>query len=688
MPGGDLAPMLEARSVAVVGASEKPGTPGEQMVLQLVRGGFSGPVYPVNPGYQTVQGLDCYPSLAELTDRVDLVLLGVRDAALEEQLGAAVDVGARAAVIFGSAHEDPRPGTPPLTERLAAIAGEAGMAICGANCMGFLNLEHRLRALAFHEREDLQPGPIAMVSHSGSAFSALLHNQRGLRFNLAVSAGQELTTTMADYLAYAVERPSTRVAALFLETMRDPEAFRAALRQAELRDVPVVALKVGRERSARELVRAHSGALAGEDAAYEALFDAHGVIRVRTLDEMADVVELLATGRRAGPGGLASVHDSGGERAHLIDIAAEEGVRLAAISRATRGALEELLDPGLPAVNPLDAWGTGKDYERVFADCMRALLSDADTAALAFAVDLGGEDLEPGYTRVAMDVHPETDKPFAVLSNLRSAVDQVRATELREAGIPVLEGTATGLAAFRALFDFRDQRDLTPVEPPRGVSDEVRDRWRARLEDGRPWSELEGLRLVADYGIPAVRAERATAEAVSTAQRIGWPVALKGTGAAHKTEAGGVTLGLRSPDELEDAYRAVASRLGPEVVVAAMAPPGVELALGMVRDPQFGPLVMVAAGGELIEAFRDRRMGLPPLDRARAARLLDRLAVRPLLDGARGRPPADIEAAVDAIVRLSALATDVGDLIEELDVNPLICGPDGCVAVDALVVPG
>jgi acetate---CoA ligase (ADP-forming) len=287
-------------------------------------------------------------------------------------------------------------------------------------------------------------------------------------------------------------------------------------------------------------------------------------------------------------------------------------------------------------------------------------------------------------------VHPETDKPFAVLSNLRSAVDQVRATELREAGIPVLEGTATGLAAFRALFDFRDQRDLTPVEPPRGVSDEVRDRWRARLEDGRPWSELEGLRLVADYGIPAVRAERATstAEAVSTAQRIGWPVALKGTGAAHKTEAGGVTLGLRSPDELEDAYRAVASRLGPEVVVAAMAPPGVELALGMVRDPQFGPLVMVAAGGELIEAFRDRRMGLPPLDRARAARLLDRLAVRPLLDGARGRPPADIEAAVDAIVRLSALATDVGDLIEELDVNPLICGPDGCVAVDALVVPG
>jgi acyl-CoA synthetase (NDP forming) len=682
--------MLEARSVAVVGASERPGTPGEQMVLQLVRGGFTGPVYPVNPGYERVQGLACYPTLAELPDRVDLVLLGVRDDLLEEQLDAAVEAGARAAVIFGSAHEDPRPDVAPLPERLAAMARGAGMAICGANCMGFLNLEGGLRALAFHEREDLKPGSIAMISHSGSAFSALLHNQRGLRFNVAVSAGQELTATVADFLAYAVDLPSTRVAALFLETVRDPAGFRAALRQAEDREVPVVALKVGREAPARELVRAHSGALAGEDAAHEAVFEAHGVIRVRTLDEMADALELLAAGRQAGNGGLASIHDSGGERAHLIDVAAEQGVRLASISEGTRGRLEELLDPGLPAVNPLDAWGTGKDYERVFAECMRALLGDPDTAALAFAIDLSGEDLEPGYTRLAMEVRAEADKPFAVLSNLRSAVDNSRAGELRDAGIPVLEGTATGLSAFRALFDLRDHRELPPVVQPSGVPDEVRERWRARLRERQPWTELDGLRLIADYGIPVVRAQRATsaAEAVAAAQAVGWPVAMKASGVAHRTEVGGVRLGLASPDEVEDAYREVASRLGPEVTVAAMAPPGVELALGMVRDEQFGPLVMVAAGGELIEVLGDRRMALPPLDKARARRMLDRLAVRPFLDGVRGRPAADVDAVVRAMVRLSALALDLGDLIAELDVNPLICGPEGCVAVDALVVPG
>jgi acetate---CoA ligase (ADP-forming) len=644
----------------------------------------------VNPGYETVQGLACYPSLGELPDQVDLVLLGVRDDLLEDQLGAAIEAGARAAVIFGSAHEEPPQGVAPLPERLAATARRAGVAICGANCMGFLNLERARRALAFHEREDLEPGSIAMISHSGSAFSALLHNQRRLRFNLAISAGQELTTTMADYLAYAVERPSTRVAALFLETVRDPAGFRAALRLAEAGDVPVVALKVGREAPARELVRAHSGALAGEDVAYEAVFEAHGVIRVQTLDEMADALELLAAGRRADAGGLASIHDSGGERAHLIDVAADEGVPLAAISEETRTRLEELLDPGLPAVNPLDAWGTGKNYEQVFADCMRALLEDPDTAALAFAVDLSGEDLEPGYTRLAVEVCPGTDKPFAVLTNLRSAVDQSRAAELRDAGIPVLEGTASGLAAFRALFDLRDHRSLPPVEPSEGLSDEVRDRWMERLGDGRPWTELEALALLADYGIPVTAARPASslAEAVDAAQAIGRPVVLKATGIDHKTEAGGVALRLRSPDEVEEAYRDLAARLGPEVVVAAMAPPGVELALGMVRDPQFGPLVIVAAGGKLIEVLRDRRMGAPPLDPARAHRLLDRLSVRPLLDGVRDRPPADLDAVAEVIVRLSVLATDLGDLIEELDVNPLICGPDGCVAVDALVIPG
>ena len=307
---GALRAMLEARSVALVGASPKPGTPGNQMVRQLTVGRFAGEAAAVNPKYEEVEGVACYPTLEEVPFVPDLVLLGVGNPLLEEQMVAAAERGARGVVVFASGLEDP-PREPPLAERLRRIAREAGMVVCGGNCMGFADIERGLRALAFEERVDLEPGGVTLISHSGSAFTALLHAERWVRFNLAVSAGQELTTTMADYMHYALERESTRVVALYLETVRDPENFRRALETAVERDVPVVALKVGRTEASGSLVTAHSGALVGDDAAYEALFDAYEVARVGTLNEMADLLELLGAGRRAVPGELAAILDSG-----------------------------------------------------------------------------------------------------------------------------------------------------------------------------------------------------------------------------------------------------------------------------------------------------------------------------------------------------------------------------------------
>jgi acetate---CoA ligase (ADP-forming) len=334
-PGGrlPLTALLEPRSVAVVGASARPGSFGDTLVAQLLGGGFRGPVHLVNPRYREVAGLPCLPSLADLPGPVDLAVLAVPNAALEVQLQAATARGIPAAVIFASCVEEEgdasggrRAPRPTLAERLRGVAAEAGMAVCGGNGMGFFNLEHSLRVCGYPEPADLAAGPVAVVSHSGSVFSALLHNRRDLRFNLVVSAGNELVTTAAAYLDHALELPSTRVAALFLETVREPVAFRAALAKAADRAIPVVALKVGRGQAARAMVAAHSGALAGDDGAYQALFDAFGVAQVATLDELADTCELLA-GRRAHPGGLAAIHDSGGERAHLLDLAEQLRVR-------------------------------------------------------------------------------------------------------------------------------------------------------------------------------------------------------------------------------------------------------------------------------------------------------------------------------------------------------------------------
>ena len=706
-----LVPLLEPRSLAVVGASARPGSFGDQLVSQLLGGGYRGQVHLVNPRYREVAGRPCHRSLAELPGPVDLAVLAVPNAALEAQLRAAAEAAIPAAVIFASCVEaEPDPDRAvPLAERLAAIAREAGMAVCGGNGMGFFNLEQSLRVCGYPEPADLAPGPIAVVSHSGSVFSALLHNHRGLRFNLVVSAGNELVTSAAAYLDHALELPSTRVVALFLEAVKEPAAFRAALAKAAARDVPVVALTVGRGQAARAMVAAHSGALAGTDAGYQALFDAYGVSRVASLDELADTCELLAAGRRAGPGGLAAIHDSGGERAHLLDLAEQLRVPLAAISAATRERLAAVLEPGLPATNPLDAWGTGNDANQIFAACIRALLEDPATAALALNLDLTTEPSpDASYTGLAVDAAAATAKPVAVIANLSSAVDPAEAATLRAAGVPVLEGTPTGLAAFGHLFAYRDARSREggvdhpghrfrgsarlPHRGTRRGSAGFEHAWSRRLaEAGGPLEEAEGLALLGDWGIPVVAAEVADDldGALAAAGRVGWPVALKtaAPGVGHKSDVGGVRLGLDGPERLAAAYAELAGRLGPRVLVAAMAGPGVELALGVVADPQFGPLVMVAAGGVLVELMGDRRFALPPVGYGQALAMLDRLALRPLLDGVRGAPPADLDAVADAVVRLSEVALDLGGRLAAVDVNPLVAGPDGCVAVDALVVP-
>ena len=683
-----LRAMLEARSVAVVGASPRFETPGNYMVKQLIIGGFSGEVAAVNPKYDEVEGVACFAGLDELPFVPDLVLLGVGNRRLEEQMEEAARCGARGVVVFASALEDP-PGDPPLTERLRSIAEEAGMAVCGANCMGFADVERGLRALAFEERADLEPGNVAWISHSGSAFSALLHAERGIRFNLAVSTGQELTTTMADYMLYALERESTRVISLFLETVRDPERFKLALATAAQRDVPVVALKVGRTHTSSRLVTAHSGALAGDDSAYEALFDAYGVARVGTLNEMADLVELLGAGRRAAPGGLAAILDSGGERAHLVDAAADLEVPLARPSEETLSDVAARLEPGLPAVNPLDAWGTDKDPYNIFVDCSRHLADDPDTGAFAYVVDLHSDRAERGHAWAAQRVWASTDKPFAVVCSVTSAIQDSAAARLRSSGIPVLEDVTSGLRAFLHLFERRDASTLPSPTLPDPVPRETVRRWREALAAGEGLGGAHALEMLADYGVPVARTVAATdlEGILAAAGRLGYPVALKTAAASHKTELGGVTLGIRDEDALEAAYSEMSSRLGPAVTVQEMVESGIEMALGVVHDPQFGPLVMVAAGGVLIETLGDRRLALPPLDEVRAAKLIDRLDARPVLDGVRGAPPADVNALARALSRLSLLTRDLGDLIGALDVNPVIVGPRGCVAVDALVEP-
>ncbi len=681
--GSTLRPLLEPRSVAIVGASTRPGSFGNALVREVRDGGFPGPVYPVNPRYRDIDGLRCFPSLADLPEPADLALLAVGPERVEAALQDAADARLPAAVVYTSLH----PNT--TDARLRAIGSETGMIVCGANCMGFVNLERSLRACAYEQPPDLRPGPVAFISHSGSAFSALLHNHRGVRFNLVVSAGTEFSVTMDAYAEFALELPSTRAIALFMETSRRPDGLRRALQRAAERDIPVVCLKVGRNARSRRFVATHTGALAGEDAAYDAVFAAYGVLRVADMDEMMDTLELLTASRRPGPGGFAAVTDSGGERALLTDLAAELNVPFAQVGEGTLETLREILSPALVPDNPLDAWDALEGAEQVFTGSLLRLHDDPSVAAVGLCVDLTTEESSDiGYAGVARDVQAATTKPFLVMSHVSSAVDPAGAARLRGGGVPVLEGTRTGLAAVRHLFAYRDARARPPLELP--VADPaITRRWRERLARPDELSVQESFQLLSDYGVPVVPAAPAASqrEAVAAAERARWPVVLKtaAAGFTHKTDAGGVRLGIADAGMLARAYEDMSRSLGPDVTVSGSAPPGVELALGVLRDPQFGPLVMAGAGGVLVELISDRTFGLPPLDLIRADAMLGRLRARRLLDGFRGMPPCDVTAVAHALVRLSLLAADVGDLISGLDVNPLIAGPSGCLAADVLI---
>jgi acyl-CoA synthetase (NDP forming) len=704
-----LTVMLEARSVALVGASPRPGSLGARMISEVAKSPRKPATYLVNPGHQAIGPDRVYPSLDALPEPVDLALLAVPDAALEEQVKACADATARSVVIFGSAFDSQQ--SPGLRGTIAAIAGSAGLPVCGAGCMGFVNVARGLRAIGYAEPDPLRKGPVALVTHSGSVFSALLRCRRAFGFSVAVSSGQELVTPAAAYARYALSLPETKVLALVLEAIRDGPALRAVLATAAERDVPVVLLTAGSSAKGRPLVAAHSGALAAGDGAWQALASAYGVHRVGDLAELADTLELLSAGRRAVGGGLATVHDSGFERAHVADVAASAGVEFAVISAATRRRLADVLDPGLEPANPLDVWGTGRSAGHVFTEALSALAADPGVGAVALAVDLVPEfDGDESYRDAVLAAAARTAKPVAVLASVPAAIDTAAAARLRDAGVPVLESTRSGLLALGHLLSRHAQRppdaappltplptaapqpSLTPLPSPLdGDAAARRDRWAGRLTaDPAALTGADLLGLLRDYGIPAARARpaRTLDEALAAGGALGYPVALKTDepGIAHKSDVGGVRLDIPSPAALAHAYTDFAARLGPRAIVCQMVAPGPELIIGMARDQALGPLIVTGHGGILANYYPERTVLLPPVTSAVAGAMISRLRFAEVLSGVRGSSPCDLAAVAAAVACFSVLVAELGDLLEAFDVNPLICGPSGVVAVDALAV--
>ena len=678
--------LLRPRTIAVVGASTREGSVGRNVMSHCAGPRFIGQLFGIHPTNETAVGHPCVPRFDDLPQPADCAVMAVGDNRIEAAMTEAAEAGVKAAVLLGRLHEEP-PGDPPLKERIAAIARESGMAVCGANCMGLFNAIDDVWLSMTHLAGNDEPGSVALLSHSGSTWSGVGASQRQAGFAFGVSVGNEVATTMADYIHHLCDEPDVKAIACVMEAVRDPENFIAAVERADQKGLPVVVLKLGRTEKSQAFAFSHSGALSGSDAAYDAVFRRHNLIRVRNLDEMLDTLEIMTCGRAPTTGQLGVQTDSGGERQLIVDLAADIGVELTELEAPTRARLEEVLDPGLEPENPVDYWGE-RGFE-VLPQIAPILADDPGVGAVVIATNMVPERrILYDSTNAIAALHKSSDKPCALLGNLHSTIDRGEAARLRALEVPVLMGTETGLLALRHFFHWH--RNRAETKRPPGPGDDVVAMWRGRLAEGSVTSE-DALQMIAAWGapIPAMRDAATSDDACAAADDLGYPVVMKTARAdiAHKSDVGGVVVGLGDKQAVAEAYEAMSAKLGPAVTLQRQARGGTEIIVGIVDDPTFGPVMTLGLGGVFVEIFRDTVCFLPPIDAAEARRLLATLKAYPLLTGARGREPADLDCLADVVARLSGLAADLAGSIAEMDVNPVLVSGDGAVAVDALVFP-
>ena len=685
-----LDPLLRPKSVAVVGASKRADSIGEWALKNLAIGGYKGRIYPVNPRYADVQGHRCFNSLSELPEVPELVIFGVGDHRLEAALDDAIAAGVPAAVIQSTLVLDDD-SDPPLRERMRKKIADAGMMVCGANGMGYYNVRDHVWTCGFDSAAHEAPGNVALISQSGSGMSGIIDCEERVRINLAVSTGIELSTTMDEYLDFALELPETRVVGLFVETARNPEGFKAALKKAAQRRIPIVALKVGRTEASAKLTVSHSGAMAGDDATYEALFDCYGVQRARGQDEFATMLIMFAELHPVGAGGLVALHDSGGERQLFVDLADDAKVPLTELTDDTVNKLEDVIDPELPAVNPLDAWSRGgPDASAQMTRSLTLLMQDRGAALGVVVHDRAPfGKIYPNYLTYMQRARADSGKPVALVSATQGTGCDDAVVTSTHAGFPVLDGVTQFLKGVNALFAYRDF--LLRGQNAWAAPDEKNVKsWQNRLRSGETLNELESLQMLSDFGLPTSSPQAAAGEeaVLTAAEKCTYPVVLKTAqpGLLHKSDQGGVIVGIADEDQLRQMYSLMRGRLGDDVLVAQVAESGVEMILGLKRDPQFGPVVMLGFGGVLAETIADVQFALPPFDVEHARHCIDRMRLRPLLDGVRGTRAVNIDAFCQVAEQFSVMAHALRDVLAEVDVNPVIVNERGAVAVDALVI--
>ncbi|HEX7232072.1 MAG TPA: acetate--CoA ligase family protein, partial [Candidatus Binatia bacterium] len=681
----DLSPLMNPRSVAVIGASQRADAlpnrepRGNRVIRNLKNFGYPGRIVAINPKYREVMDCPCYPDLAALPEPVDCVVLAVPNRSVPDLLESAADAGVRAAVVFAAGFAETGPEGKARQRRLETLSRERNFLICGPNCYGVLNVFGKAPLFASAIPPGFLAGPVALVSQSGglstTIANALMLN-RHVGLSHIVSCGNQSGASFEEYFNYFLDEENTRVIAAFVEGFKQPEKLLAVARKAVAREKPLIILKGGRSEVSKRAAATHSGSLAGAAEVIDAAFRQGGIVSVRSLNELIDAVsvfsceefvKLYTGGRRIGV-----LSGSGGECTLVSDAAANAGLEIPELTETTKSQLQQAVADFGNMNNPLDGTGAMYDDPNIFPRLLQGLIDDANIDVVTInleANDPRPKELKSGnrFAAAIEKAANSSTKPITCFSSVVGGpVDPEILLPLRAAGVPLMEGAECATSIIAKLAEYHAFKKGSG----RGTTTPAIEPLDKKLSSGIMPAEA-AFQLLHQFRIKSVPTAFTCSaeETVRAAERVGFPVALKIESAdiTHKSDVGGVALRLANASDVRAAYehmhaqvaeRAAAAKIT-GVVVQRMAGEGVEMILGVNRDPLFGPVVLCGFGGMLVELLKDSVVGIPPLSLEQAQDMIARLRGFPILTGVRGKPPADVDALCRAVVGVSNLAVSL-----------------------------
>lgn len=691
--------LFAPKSIALVGATDKSGW-SLSTYQNLLTQGFTGPVHLVNPRSPEVHGRTAHKSLTDLGEPVDLAFVMVPTPVVLDVLREGAELGIRNYVVLTAGFGETGAEGRRREEELHALVWERGLNVLGPNGNGYVNAAAGITPYGIAIAQTPPAGPVGVVLQSGALASAVLNfmHARNVGLSMLTSMGNEMSLSVTDVVDHLVDDPATEVIALFLETVRRPEEFARVARRAAEAGKPIVALKIGASRLASRTAQAHTGALVGDDRVVEAAFRQLGVIRVRSLEELILTAGLLA---RTGPlpgGRLGVVTPSGGACEIIADRAEQEGLEIPPFAPETTARLRETVPDFATVQNPLDVTGYVLVDRTLLARSLATVAADPGIDVVLALIDLPrvpppDAEAARAYFGAFAEAIRRTDKPVVISGNVLTDITEAGRRLQEETGFPYIAGGIDhAMNALGAAVRWsRSLPDVLRAPPPAPAPADV-----TPGQPGETWAEHRAARLLADHGVPVVPSTLTgdEHEAVTAAERLGYPVVLKAAadGLQHKSDIGGVRLGLDGPDAVRAAFRDLRDTLrhhghedGAAVLVQPQRTGGTELLVGVVRDPTWGLTLAVGLGGIWVEVLADSALRLLPVTPADVRGALGELRGARLLDGARGTEPADLDAVTDVVLRISELARALGPRLESLEVNPLLVRGSRVEALDALV---